>query len=246
MARLYPPPAEDVDIGEVYRADERRRADGRPWVAVNMVTSVDGAVSVADRSKALSGPADKELFHTLRAVADVILVGAGTVRAERYGPPRTSEADQRRRVDLGQQPFPRIAVVSGTLDLDPEATLFRDSPTRPLIFTTEHADAGRRLRLEAVADVVPAGSVHVEPDQALDHLAHGSTGVVICEGGPTLNGALFSADVVDEVCFSLAPLLTSGDAARMAHGLPIDPPRQLQLARVIADDGFLFLRYLRA
>jgi riboflavin-specific deaminase-like protein len=245
MRRLFPDPVGDVDIAHAYRADTRKARDKRPWVVTNFITSLDGAVAVGGRSGELGNASDKAVFHALRAVADVILVGAGTVRAESYGPPRLSPADQERRRSVGQALLPRIAVVSGRLDLDPAARVFNDPSARPLVLTTSNADARRRADLEPVADLVEAGATTVDPVEALARLGELGAAVVLCEGGPTLHGALLAAGSVDEVCVSVAPLMVSGDAPRMSGGAVLDPPTSMQLDRVVEDDGYLFLRYLR-
>jgi riboflavin-specific deaminase-like protein len=217
-------------------------------VASDFVTSIDGAVAVAGRSGGLSGEGDHAVFHALRSVADVILVGAGTVRAEDYGPARLPTEDQERRRSLGQDPVPVVAVVSGRLDLDHDARLFAPDSSgqaRPIVFTVEAADATRRAALQAVAEIVDVGETTFEPVEALRLLAERGAEVIVCEGGPTLQGTLLAADLVDEVCLSLAPLLANGEAPRMAHGLPLDPAMPMALDRVIEDDGYLFLRYLR-
>ncbi len=244
MDQVVPRFVADVDATALYTADERPAGPDRPWVAVNMVASVDGAVTVEGRSGGLSGAGDKAIFFALRGVADVVLVGAGTVRAENYGPPRTSPDDQAARVARGQAPFPTIAMVSGRLDLDPSARVFVDSPTRPIVLTTTTSDAGRRAALEPVADVIVAGDAHVDPDLALARLHERDAKVVICEGGPTLNGALLASGVVDELCLTVAPVLVSGDDPRMAHGPTVHPPDALELDRALLDDGFVFFRYL--
>lgn len=241
---MFPGFVADVDGPALYRDDLRPAPSGRPWVAINMVATVDGAITLDGRSGGLSGPADKAVFFALRSVADVILVGAGTVRAEHYGPPRTSAEDQDRRVQRGQAPFPTIAVVSGRMDLAPDARLFRDTPVRPVILTTEGADSSRRAALEPVADVVTVGHGSVDFRLGLSELHQRGAEVVVCEGGPTLNGGLAQADLVDELCVTISPLLTSGDDLRMIRGAPLAPPRGVALDRQLLDDGFVFSRYL--
>jgi riboflavin-specific deaminase-like protein len=211
-----------------------------------MVASADGATAVAGRSAGLGGPADRAVFQALRSVADVILVGAGTVRAEDYGPPRTAQPDQRRRTERGQAPHPRIAVVSGRLELDPHARLFSDPTQRPIVITTAGADPERRTRLSAVADIVDAGDHTFDPEAALAALGKMGAAVVVCEGGPTLNGELISSGLVDELCLTVSPLLVAGSSARCAHSVQSPTPQRLELSRVLEDDGTLFLRYLRA
>jgi riboflavin-specific deaminase-like protein len=245
MRQLLPEPAGDVDGPELYRADRRAPLERRPWLAVNMVQSADGATALQGRSGGLGGPADRAIFTALRSIADVILVGAGTVRAEHYGPPRTSARDQRLRLERGQEPHPRIAVVSGRLDLDPEARLFSDPARRPLVLTVEKADAERRARLAAVADVIDAGDTTFDPLAALATLRETGAGVVLCEGGPALNGELVNAGVIDELCLTIAPLLVAGPSPRCAHGAEPPQPEGLALSRVLEEDGTLFLRYLR-
>lgn len=244
MDQVFPAQMPDVDAADAYRRDERPSGSDRPWVAVNMVASVDGAVTVEGRSGGLSGPSDKAIFFALRSIADVVLVGAGTVRAEDYGPPRTSADDQAAREARGQAPSPTIAVVSGRLDLDPAARLFADTPTRPIVFTTSAADPGRRRALDAVADVVSAGDARIEPELALAALYQRGARVVVCEGGPTLNGTLLERGLVDELCLTVSPVLVSGEDPRVIRGGTVHPPDRLLLDRALVEDGFVFFRYV--
>jgi riboflavin biosynthesis pyrimidine reductase len=230
MRELCPDPVEEVDPSAVYAADVRApHADGRPWLLVNMISSIDGATALDGRSGALGGPADKKVFGAIRAAADVILVGAGTVRAEGYGPPSSGA---------------RLAIVSGRVDLDPTARLFTEArpDRRPWLVTTAQADTSR-LRA-VVDDVIVAGDDRVDAARAIAELAARGARVVLCEGGPSLNGQLIAAGDVDELCLTLAPLLVVGDSARIAHG-PVAAPVGMQLDRVLEQDGYLFLRYIR-
>jgi riboflavin-specific deaminase-like protein len=235
-----------LDLDEVYGADARPAPLTRPWVLTNMIASVDGAAAVEGRSGQLGGPADKAAFSAIRGVADVILVGAGTVRAEGYGPPRTSEAQQARRQARGQEPFPRIAVVSGRLELDLTSALFTASPTRPLVVTSRRASPEQLGAISEVADVVMAGADTVDLDEALTTLGRSGTAVVLCEGGPTLDGQLLAAGLIDEVCLTVAPVLVGGAASRIMQGPPIGRLEGLTLDRVLEHDGMLLLRYVRA
>ena len=223
VRQLFPIPLDDVDVEAVYAADDR---PGPRWVLVNMISTVDGATAVAGRSGGLGGPSDKRVFAAIRSRADVILVGAGTVRAENYGPPRTDA---------------RLAIVTARLDLSPDARVF-EGGFRPTVLTTSQADANRRAALSEVADVVITGDGdRVDLGAALESLS----GVVVCEGGPSLNGQLIADDLVDELCLTLAPMLAAGTSARVAHGPDIDLPRPLRLGRVLEEDGLLFFRYVR-
>src|SRR3954464_11751387 len=169
MRRLVPRAVATDDVEAAYADITDRRGAGRPYVVVNMVCSADGAIAIQGRTKALSSEADRHVFHYLRSLADVILVGAQTVRAEGYGPPKIREARQAERGARGQQAAPRIAVVSSSLDLDWGSRLFTESPTRPILLTTEEAEVPAEAR--AVTDVVVAGSGRVAMPAALAALS---------------------------------------------------------------------------
>jgi riboflavin biosynthesis pyrimidine reductase len=242
-------PVDPVDPVATYAADERTGRPGRPWVLVNMIASADGAaVDGAGASGGLGGPADKAVFTAIRAVADVIVAGAATIVAEDYGPSRPPEPVRRMRLARGQAAAPRIAVVSASLTVDPGQRLFREAPAdaRPLVLTVERSDPARRQALEAVADVHTVGHEQVDWARALALLGSAAgAGTVLCEGGPRTTGQLVADDLVDELCLTVAPALLAGPAPRLAQGAVALPARQLTLARVLTEDGFLFLRYLR-
>lgn len=243
MRHLVPRDLDEAGTEAAYDDLAGRRAEGRPYVAVNMVASADGAISVEGRTQALSSEADRFVFHHLRSLADVILVGAQTVRAENYGPPKISEARQAARVARGQAPVPRIAVITGSLDLDWSSRLFTESPTRPIILTTTTADTSKAAE---VADVITAGEPRVDAAAALAALTELGVGVVLCEGGPTLNGVLAADDLIDELCLTVAPTLVGGDvvAGLLGH-LRIPDLLPLSLVHALEAEGELFLRYRR-
>ena len=205
-----------------------------------MIASIDGATAVTGRSGGLGGPGDKAVFRALRAVPDVVLVGAATARIERYGPVRVDDAARDRRVSRGQAPDPRLALVSGRLDLDPDAAMFVEAAEPPLVFTTDTALATRGDRFGGRAEVVAIGTDSVDLTAALDHLRRLGAEVVLVEGGPRLNGQLVAAGLVDEWCQSLAPMLVAGDSQRVAHGLEPDEPLGMALHRLLEQDGYLF------
>lgn len=235
----------DVDPGELYAAAERPTPAGRPWVVVNMVTSIDGATAVDGVSGPLGGPADARVFSAVRAVADVILAGRRTVAAERYRPPRTPERLQAMREGRGQAPRPRVAILSASLHLDPTDALFADAAEPPIVLTVAGADPDRGVALAAVAEVVEVGTGRVDLVSALAALAERGARVVLSEGGPALNSQLVEADVVDEVCLTLSPALAGGSSPRLAAGVGAGSLDRCRLASVLEEDGFLFLRYLR-
>ncbi|WP_241248886.1 pyrimidine reductase family protein [Rhodococcus sp. X156] len=218
----------------------------RPWVRVNFVSSVDGAVSVDGRTAGLATPSDQKVFALLRELADVIVVGAGTARAEGYRGARTNPELRRAREARGQAPVPPIAVVTASGNLAADAPLFTDTTVAPLVITTTrgaeaHGDALRA----AGAQVHTAGVERVEPATLLAVLAEQGLYRVLCEGGPTLFGDLVTADLVDEVCLTTAPLLALGGAGRIATG-PAGEPRGLSLGHVLCDDdATMLLRWVR-
>jgi riboflavin-specific deaminase-like protein len=249
MRELWPSPGGETDPAVAYAADPRPAPDGRPWVLANMISSVDGAATLASgTSGGLGGPADREVFAAIRAVADVILVGAGTAAAEDYGPARLTPELREARAARGQAPVPRIAVVSASLRIDPGQRLFGAAPpdARPIVLTVARADERRRQGLEAVADVVEVGEERVEWPRALAALASLTAArVVLCEGGPRTNAQLIAEDLLDELCLTLAPILVDGEAPRITQGPGASHLRRRALARVLAADGYLFLRYAR-
>lgn len=239
---------EDVDPVALYERDDRTPPAGRPWVLVNMVASADGATTLDGRSGGLGSSADRRVFRAIRAVADVILVGAGTVRAEQYGAPGLPEPLQARRIERGQAPLPRVAVVSRSLDLDLASPLFTGEGPVPIVVTSPASSTARRTEVAAArADLLLAGQgPAVDLAAALASLGELGAGIVLAEGGPTLNGQLHDADLVDEWCLSVAPVVAGGDARRLCEGPGTPRPRWLGLHRVLEEDGMLFLRYVRS
>lgn len=214
------------------------------WVRANMIASVDGAAVLDGGSRALGSPADRELIGTLRALADVVLVGAGTARAEGYGPLRPKSARRSARVAAGLPPCPRLAVVSGSLDLDPDAPMFTAADAPTLVVTCQAAPAARRRALDEVAEVVVAGDARVDLAAALDALCARGLPHVLCEGGPRLLAQLVTAGRLDELCLTVSPLLVAGAAPRVLTGPALPSPAQVELAGVLQDEDYLYLRYL--
>lgn len=239
---LLPRPGEEA-LEDLYADLELPQGQGRPYVYVNMVTTADGAAHLGGRTKGMGGQADRVAFRRLREHCDVVLVGAGTVRAERYGPPRLDPEARDRRVRRGLAPVPRMAVVSGRLDLEAGARLFSDPAHRPLVITTEDADPARRRALEAVADVVVCGRGRVGLPAALARLYRDGARRVLCEGGPTLNAHLLAAGLVDELFLTVAPLVAGGPAGRIVAGLFPSPVR-LELRELREYCGELLARYV--
>lgn len=242
MRQLHPDPADAVSTLDAYALPRTSAAHLR----VNMVSSIDGAAAIDGRVGTLSGPADGVLLHELRTLCDVLLVGAGTIRAEGYGPLRLDEEQQRRRTDAGMEPVPRLAVLTRTLHLDLTASVFTDATARPLLFVTESAPASRREAAAQVGDVVVSGQTDVNLSSVASELARMGLPRILSEGGPHVLASMYAADLVDELCLAIAPMVTAGAGLRITAGPLLAPTRSMQLAHVLEHDGFLFLRYARA
>ncbi len=220
---------------------ETRGHTNHPWVMLNMVSSVDGATALRGGASALNDVDDRALFLALRAVADVVLVGAQTVRSENMGPVRMSEEMSRYRNAVGLKGEPRLAILTRSLDLDVGARVFADPKRRPIVVTQNGSDQHRLAALREVADTVHAPVL----DGAGIVAALGEAKVILCEGGPTVNSQLIASGVVDEINLTVSPMFAMGESKRIAFGAELDPPAELQLDRVLLGDRSLFLRYIK-
>lgn len=214
-------------------------------VRTNFVESIDGAITRSGVSGTLGGASDRALMSVLRAMADVVLVGAGTTRIEGYGGLSLDAEARQWRESQGLSAEPRLAVVSRRLDLDPDAPLFAEAQHPPLIVTCEASPASQREALSAVADVVVCGDDAVDLALMLREFARCGWTQVLCEGGPHLFGSLLDAQLVDEVCVTVSPQLVGGAAGRMVQGAGETAHRLDLVGSIVDDDGFVFLRYRR-
>ena len=219
--RLFPLPQQPVTLLEAYDVERPRPAD-RPWIGLCMVSSLDGSTVVGGaaegNSRPLSDPTDQQLLLTLRSLADVILVGASTVRREGYGPPATPDL--------------RVAVVSRTAEFDFELPLWRSG--RALLLLPEDA-------VEVPVPSIRAGRGGVDLAAAVAQL---EADFVQAEGGPSLNGFLTAADLIDELNLSLSPQIVGGDGPRVTMKAGAVAHR-MRLAHVLEHESFLYTRYVR-
>lgn len=243
MRRLLPEPGttttEEALAG--LRLGERASAR-RPYVVANMVVSADGKASFGGRSGALGGEADRAIFQRLRTQVDAVLVGSGTVRAERYGrlvrDPQLRAARERE----GLRPDPLACIVTRTLELPVDAGLLQDPDQEAVVFTS----AGERLDgVGPGVRIVCVPAAELTFGTALRRLAADwDVRSVLCEGGPTVLGALLAEDALDELFLTLAPKLAGGAAGPTAvEGVPLPEPLELRPASVLESGGELFLRY---
>ncbi|MGM7444475.1 pyrimidine reductase family protein [Streptomyces tunisiensis] len=225
-----------AELAAAYAYPEPGPGDPAPWLRGNMVSTLDGAAQHEGRSQPISCPADMRVFGVLRALADAVVVGAETVRQEGYRPARARAG-----------PWPAIAVVSASLDLDFSLPLFSSPLVPTLVLTGAGADPERVAAAEkAGARVVVAGEgAGVDPARAVHALAELGHTRLLTEGGPRLLGQLIAADVLDELCLTVSPMLTAGEAQRIAGGPSVTLPRRFTLSSMLEENGFLFTRYRR-
>ncbi|MGY1809752.1 dihydrofolate reductase family protein [Blastococcus sp. SYSU D00669] len=236
MRRLLPDPADLApdEIGAAYRLPPGRA------LRINFIASLDGATTVAGRSRDLQSPGDLLVFRVLRALADVVLVGAGTAAAEGYGPMTDDSVVGRLRVELGRPATAPIAVVSRRASLEPGSRL---AVPQTILVTCAAADAGRRAALaDAGVQVLVCGEDDVDLPAALDALAGRGLAHVTCEGGPQLLRTALEAGVVDELDLSISPALVGGEV-RLLGDVPLADVVRLDLRQVLEEDGMLFTRY---
>lgn len=235
------PGGEEIDP-VAYQMGLSRGNPGRPWVMANFVSTVDGAAVVDGGSTPMNDEDDREMFGAIRVVADFILVGAGTVRAEDYRPVDVDEVRRQAREAAGLDEAPHLLVVSRSLDLDPGARVFGDERRRVTILTGPGAPADQFAALSEVADVVRLDGT--TPQDILHYVRMAR--VVLCEGGPSLLGQFVAAGLVDELALTISPLLVAGASVRIAHGPAASPPLEMRLDGALSGDRMLFLRYLRS
>ncbi|MFI5609114.1 pyrimidine reductase family protein [Amycolatopsis sp. NPDC051903] len=241
MHEIFPGTRElaEADLEALYAY----RTPGR-WLAVNFVSSADGAVTVEGRSASLSTPADRVIYRLGNDLADVVLAGAGTAVAEGFEGlrPDAHSADRRRRHGLA--PIPPIAVVTTGHSLPADAPVITKALVPTIVVTSAATDPELRAAWAAAgADVLVAGTDAVDLREAVSTLAGRGLTRIDCEGGPRLFASLVAAGVVDELRLTIAPFLVAGEASRAAVGEDFDPAR-LELVSVLEDGGTLMLRYL--
>lgn len=218
--------------------------DHRPYVVLNMVATADGAATVAHRSAPMSNLADRQLFQELRAHVDAVMVGAGTVRIERYGRLVRDPAHRERRVTRGLAPDPLAIVASRRLTLTPDVPLLADPHSRVVVLTASAAELAECPA--QVSYLRPAPGEEVDLSVMLTRLRteHGVRSV-LCEGGPNLNTALLPAGLIDELFLSIAPALAGSAGSRsIVDRAPLVELVDLELVWLLESRGQLFARYV--
>jgi riboflavin biosynthesis pyrimidine reductase len=224
-----------ADLVRAYTTDEPR------WVRCNMVSTLDGAANGPDgRSGTINTDADHVVFDLLRALSDVVVVGAGTVRVEGYPALDVPRQWQELRDDLGLDATLPLVVVTGTGDVPP--TVRDAAPGRVLLATTASALGLEEARGALGRDhVLVCGSETVDLDRLLDQLRERALQRVLVEGGPQLTGSFLAADALDELCFTISPLVVGA-----GHPRPVEAqtaPHELTLGLLLEQDGTLLGRW---
>ncbi len=242
-------PTESVDDGRLadfyaYPGDLRSC-----WVRGNMIASLDGGATDDGKAGGLAGTGDRAVFSLMRHAADVILVGAATVRIENYSGAQLPVAARQARQRRGQGEVPPIAVVTRSGDLDPSALLFTRTEVPPLILTSSRTVEDTRRRLTAVAEVIDASGTDpnsADPAVVLEVLAERGLFRVLTEGGPLFLGSLIENGLMDELCLTVAPILVGGASKRIVTGLGHVHTKMRRAHLLADDDGYMYTRYVRA
>jgi riboflavin-specific deaminase-like protein len=212
---------------------------GRPYLGLNMVSSLDGKATIEWRTKGLSTELDRRLFHQFRTQVDAVMVGAGTVRSERYGRMTKSQELREKRIAEGLAPDPLAVIVSGRLDLPADLPILNEPEQHVVIATGSDASLpgmGEQVEYARIGDDLPILMAYLEE-------THGIRSV-LCEGGPTLNSYLFAGGLVDELFLTLNPKAVGGAAAlTIVAGRELVEPAELALVSLAEGDGDLFTRW---
>jgi riboflavin-specific deaminase-like protein len=230
------------------RMAERPDAPPRPYLLFNMVSTLDGRVTLGGRSGPLGNEADRALFHGLRTGVDAVMAGAGTIRTERYRRLVRDERNRRIRRERGLAEEPLACIVSGRLDLPADIPILADPSAHVVILTSSAASlpAQEGAQIDYIRAVNDDGRLDLPAAMAQLRERFGVR-TVLCEGGPHLNSQLLAAGLVDELFLSLSPKLAggegTGESLRIVSGPEFEEPLQMELLAALEHDSHLFLRY---
>ncbi|HTZ14530.1 MAG TPA: pyrimidine reductase family protein [Mycobacterium sp.] len=239
----------DLDGGELPELYGYPAELNRVWLRANFIASLDGGATVGGTTGRLGGPGDRAVFNLLRELADVILVGAGTVRAEDYSGARSSIAQRQGRQARGQCEIPQLAIVTKSGRLDRDMPVFTRTEVPPLVCTCAAVADQTRRALGGLAEVVDCSAddpERVSEASVLAALADRGLYRVLTEGGPMLFSSFVERNMLDELCLTIAPSLVGGLASRIASG-PGQVLTAMRRAHILSDDdGYLYTRYVKA
>jgi riboflavin biosynthesis pyrimidine reductase len=236
---------DDATLVELYRYPA---LEDRAWLRSNFVTSLDGAISGTDgRAGSLNTESDQQVFALHRALADAVVVGAGTARQEGYRAVDLATWQRDLRAAEGLAPFPTLVIISASAEIDPEVGSAADGDGGPVMVITTPGKGAEELRplRDAGIEVVVSETGELDLATIIDQLAGAGLARLLCEGGPTLHGRLLAAGLVDEMSLTLAPVVQGGPGTRTTGGVPMDPAGFALRFALFADDGTLFTSYRR-
>ena len=214
------------------------------WVRAMMLHSLDGAAAGPDgRSGSISSVADRQVLAEVRRLADAIVIGAQTMRAERYSPMRAKPEAAAQRAQLGLAAAPVLVIVSESLDLPWEEPAFTESAITPIVVTSAKAHASAQERARLHCDLVVVDQDAVTAESVLDVLEARGLHRIVCEGGPRLLRMLLDADLVDELDFTIAPWIIGREQDPFAP--PAVPVQRFDPMTMMTHEGFTFMRFLR-
>jgi riboflavin biosynthesis pyrimidine reductase len=242
-------PTDSIDDGRLADLYDYPEELQSCWVRGNMIASLDGGATDDGKAGGLAGAGDRALFKLMRHAADVILVGAATVRIENYSGAQLSVAARQERQRRGQVEVPPIAVITRSGNMDPTARLFTRTEAPPLILTTSRFHDDTHRRLGSVAEVIDASGQEPESVDAatvLKILADRGLYRVLTEGGPLFLGTLIEDGLLDELCLTIAPIMVGGGSKRIVTGLGNVHTTMRRAHLLTDDDGYLYSRYVRA
>ncbi|MFC4913355.1 dihydrofolate reductase family protein [Actinomadura gamaensis] len=200
--------------------------DRTPWLRANMIATLDGGIQYKGDTGAIGYAGDHALMAALRSLADIVVMGAATVR----------------EYDSWPDEAPPLAVVSRSLDLDFDGGVFDGG--RTIVVTCAAAPEDRLKRAAERADVLLTGETFADIGPALDELAGRGHQRMLCEGGPRLLAQVAAAGWLHELCLTLSPMVTAGDATRVMNGPVLETPQRMRLVHAIPDGDYLFTRYV--
>ncbi|MFC9973474.1 dihydrofolate reductase family protein [Spirillospora sp. NPDC127200] len=212
-----------MDMGEMVKA--YAYPDTAPWLRANMIATLDGGIQYKGNTSAIGYEADWQLMQQLRGLADVVIMGAATIR----------------EYDEFPSPTP-LAIVSRSLDLDFDGPVFTKAQRKPIVITCKAAPPERLRVAQERAEVMICGTASADVGQALAELAARGFQRMLCEGGPVLLAEVAAAGWLHELCLTLSPMVTAGDAARILNG-PVMDVQRMKLCHAIPDGDYLYLKY---
>lgn len=240
LKQLWPIAKEEVSLFDAYATTSK---NDTTYLRINMVSSIDGAISIKGKAIELSSDIDRVVFHSLRSFTDLVLVGAGTMRIEEYKPVSLTIEEQSKRIERNQKAIPPIAVVTRSGEFNFTTDFFSKAVTKPIIITTEIG--ARVAQNNGLADIIICGKSQVDLNFAIKELNLLGYKNILCEGGPSLNADLLKENLVDELCLTINPILVQGDGKRIFDGPIIDTPKSFKISNIFTQNDQLFFRYTK-